>query len=120
MIQEYPTEKHTLPTSEPTNIPTEEERYTLRRVPGSLPIVAYVICAVEFAERASYYGVQPLISNFVNRKMPVGGNGWGAPRKGTQQTAGALGRKQFFQNLLSPTLFGFWSSCFEPHSKENL
>jgi dipeptide/tripeptide permease len=91
MIQEYPSEKHDLPTTEPMNIPTEEERHTLRRVPGSLPIVAYVICAVEFAERASYYGVQPLISNFVNRKMPTGGNGWGAPPKGTQQTAGALG-----------------------------
>lgn len=52
------------------NEPTEEERHTLRRVAGSLPFVAYVICAVEFAERASYYGVQPLIGNFVNRPLP--------------------------------------------------
>lgn len=52
------------------NEPTEEERHTLRRVAGSLPVVAYVICAVEFAERASYYGVQPLIGNFVNRPLP--------------------------------------------------
>lgn len=42
--------------------PTEEERLTLRRVAGSIPTVAYVICAVEFAERASYYGVSGLIS----------------------------------------------------------
>lgn len=42
--------------------PTEEERVSLRRVAGSIPTVAYVICAVEFAERASYYGVSPLIS----------------------------------------------------------
>ena len=91
MIQDYRTEKDGLPTTEPTNVPTEEERHSLRRVPGSLPTIAYVICAVEFAERASYYGVQPLISNFVNRKLPVGGNGWGAPPRGTQQTAGALG-----------------------------
>jgi dipeptide/tripeptide permease len=71
--------------------PTEEEKKTLRRVPGNLPIVAYVICAVEFSERASYYGVSGLISNFVNRPLPVGGNGYGAPPQGTQQTAGALG-----------------------------
>ena len=79
-----------LPTNQ-VNLPTEEERTTLRRVPGSLPTVAYIICAVEFAERASYYGVQPLISNYVNRPLPEGGNGWGAPPRGTQQTAGALG-----------------------------
>ena len=42
--------------------PTEEERVTLRRVAGSVPLVAYVICAVEFSERASYFGVSPLIS----------------------------------------------------------
>ncbi|KAF1991212.1 H+/oligopeptide symporter [Aulographum hederae CBS 113979] len=71
--------------------PTEEEKRTLRRVAGKLPTIAYVICAVEFAERASYYGVQPLISNYVNRPLPVGGNGYGAPAAGTQQTAGALG-----------------------------
>ncbi|KAI0603122.1 hypothetical protein F4775DRAFT_14162 [Biscogniauxia sp. FL1348] len=47
--------------------PTEDDLKTLRRVPGSLPVVAYLICVVEFCERASYYGVQPLISNYVNR-----------------------------------------------------
>ncbi|KAK3988982.1 POT family-domain-containing protein [Cladorrhinum sp. PSN332] len=71
--------------------PTEEELHTLRRIPGSIPIVAYLICVVEFCERASYYGVQPLISNFVNRPLPRDGNGWGAPPKGDQQTPGALG-----------------------------
>ena len=48
--------------------PTEEERVTLRRVAGSVPLVAYVICAVEFSERASYFGVSPLIS--VSRPSP--------------------------------------------------
>ena len=47
--------------------PTEEELRTLRRVPGKLPITAYLICTVEFCERASYYGIQPLINNYVNR-----------------------------------------------------
>lgn len=36
-------------------------------------------------------GVQPLFSNFVNRKLPTGGNGYGAPPPGDEQTAGALG-----------------------------
>lgn len=95
--------------------PTDEELKTLRRVPGKLPLVAYLICFVEFAERASYYGVQQLISNFVNRPLPKGGNGWGAPPRGTQETGGALGMgtvkagavAQSF-NMLVYTLPIFW------------
>jgi dipeptide/tripeptide permease len=97
--------------------PTEEERKTLRRVPGSLPTVAYLICVVEFCERASYYGCQPLFSNFVNRPLPVGGNGYGAPAEGTQQTAGALGMGTVKANAVSqsfsllcyalPLIFGY-------------
>lgn len=71
--------------------PTDEELAILRRVPGTIPIMAYLICIVEFCERASYYGVQPLISNYINRPLPRDGNGWGAPPAGDQQTAGALG-----------------------------
>lgn len=71
--------------------PTVEELKTLRRVPGKMPTIAYLICFVEFCERASYYGVQQLIGNFVNRPLPRGGNGYGAPPAGTQETAGALG-----------------------------
>ncbi|KAI4592918.1 hypothetical protein KJ359_010366 [Pestalotiopsis sp. 9143b] len=97
--------------------PTTEELRTLRRVPINIPIVAYLICIVEFSERASYYGVQPLISNFVNRPMPTGGNGWGAPPAGTQQTAGALGMGTQVANAIgqsfsviayaSPLIFGY-------------
>ena len=36
--------------------PTPEELTTLRRVPGKVPTIAYLLCAVEFCERASYYG----------------------------------------------------------------
>ncbi|KAE9962021.1 hypothetical protein BLS_006235 [Venturia inaequalis] len=73
------------------HLPTEEEKKTLRQVAGKLPAVAYWLCLVEFAERASFYGVKPLFNNFVNRKLPVGGNKWGAPKKGSSDTAGALG-----------------------------
>lgn len=36
--------------------PTDEELKTLRRVPGKVPMIAYLLCCVEFCERASYYG----------------------------------------------------------------
>ncbi|OGM45330.1 oligopeptide transporter [Aspergillus bombycis] len=103
------------------NEPTEEELSTLRRVPGNLPLVAYLICVVEFSERASYLGVSGLISNFVNRPMPVGGNGYGAPPRGTQQTAGALGMGTVKANAVNqsfsmlayvlPMLFGYLSDA---------
>ncbi|CZT19712.1 probable peptide transporter PTR2 [Ramularia collo-cygni] len=101
--------------------PTEEELKTLRRVPGKVPTVAYMLCIVEFCERASYYGVTGVISNFVNRPLPEGGNGWGAPPTGTQQTAGALGMgpstanavNQSFKMLVYalPLVFGWLADC---------
>ncbi|KAG7285611.1 hypothetical protein NEMBOFW57_010240 [Staphylotrichum longicolle] len=97
--------------------PTEEELAVLRRVPGTIPTLAYLICVVEFCERASYYGIQPLISNFVNRPLPDGGNGWGAPPPDTQKTAGALGMGTVAANAVTqsfsmlayalPMLFGW-------------
>ncbi|KAJ5896758.1 uncharacterized protein N7473_006157 [Penicillium subrubescens] len=71
--------------------PTEEETETLRKVPGNLPLVAFALCLVEFAERASYYGAKTVFSNFVEFPLPKGGNGAGAPPRHTQETAGALG-----------------------------
>ena len=53
LVHEFQDDKSRLPTTEPINRPTEEERHTLRRVAGKLPMVVYFICAVEFAERAS-------------------------------------------------------------------
>jgi len=81
--------------------PTEEELAVLRRVPGKVPVIAYLICIVEFCERASYYGVQPLISNYVNRPLPLNGNGWGAPPAGTQETGGALGMGTVVANAVN-------------------
>jgi hypothetical protein len=57
--------------------PTEEELATLPKVAGSMPVSAYYLCAVEFAERASYYGCKQVFKNFVRGKLPVGGNGAG-------------------------------------------
>lgn len=72
--------------------PTEEEKKTLRIVAGKVPLVTYTLCLVEFAERASYYGCSQVFNNFIEYPLPKGGNGTGAPPKGTQETAGALGQ----------------------------
>lgn len=88
--------------------PTEEERKTLRKVPDSIPVVSYALCLVEFAERASYYGVSSVFSNFMQFALPVGGNGAGAPPRHTQKTAGALGKGLQFSSAFV-LLFKFLS-----------
>jgi len=80
--------------------PTDEEKATLRPVAGKIPLTAYLLCVIEFAERASWYGVTQVFGNFVNRKLPVGGNGLGAPARGTQDTAGALGKGTAISNAI--------------------
>ena len=87
--------------------PTEEERLTLRKIPDSIPAVAYTLCVVEFAERASYYGVQTVFNNFMEFPLPPGGNGSGAvPKDNPNGTAGALGKGLQFASALV-TLFTF-------------
>ena len=61
-------------------------------------MVSYALCAVEFAERASYYGVTTVFSNFMQFSLPVGGNGAGSPPRGSEETAGALGKGLQFSN----------------------
>lgn len=73
-------------------VPTEEEKRTLRKVAGSMPASAYYLCAVEFAERASYYGCYQVYKNFIRAPLPADGNGAGASAPGSNLTAGALGR----------------------------
>lgn len=72
--------------------PTDQELATLRRVPGSIPWIAFALCAVEFCERASYYGCVQIWTNYINRPLPEGGNGYGAVSDPGSSTAtqGAL------------------------------
>ena len=72
--------------------PVDEELRTLRKVSGRIPVTAYGLCVVEFAERAAYHGCSQVFSNFIEFPLPKGGNGAGATPPGTQETAGALGR----------------------------
>ena len=52
--------------------PTELELATLRKVPGSIPWITWLLCLVEFAERASYYGAKQVFVNFLANKLPPG------------------------------------------------
>ncbi|KAF4542981.1 Oligopeptide transporter [Lasiodiplodia theobromae] len=89
-------------------VPTEEEFRTLRRVSDKVPMVIWLLCLVEFSERASYYGAKTVFSNFMQYPLPKGGNGAGAPAAGTQGTAGALGKGIQFANAFV-LLFAFMS-----------
>lgn len=93
-------------TDEDGRAPTEEEKATLRRVSAPIPWASYVVCIVELAERASYYGVSGVFTNFIQRPLPKGGNGAGAPAPGTQDSAGALGLGLQTATALT-TLFNF-------------
>lgn len=75
--------------AKPTTLTSDEHNtHGLRRVPASLPLTTYLLAVVEFAERASYYGVSGVFANFVQRPLPEGSE-TGAPiGKGTP---GALG-----------------------------
>ncbi|KXX81303.1 Peptide transporter PTR2 [Madurella mycetomatis] len=72
-------------------LPTEE-KFTLRRVAGNMSATCYYLCAVESAERASYYGCFQVSKNLIRAPLPPDGNGTGATALGSQYTAGALGK----------------------------
>ena len=55
--------------------PTEAERKSLRRVHGKINGAGYVLCFVDGANNASYYGVTGVFTNFIQRPLPAGGNG---------------------------------------------
>ena len=73
-------------------VPTDEESQSLRRILGRASYASYLICLCELAERASYYSVQGILSNFIQRPMPENSpHGWGAPAdRNSNVSAGAL------------------------------
>ncbi len=88
-------------------VPTEEERATLRKVADSIPYVSYLLCLVELAERASFYGVKTVFNNFMQFPLPEGGDGSGAvPKNNPNGHAGALGMGLQFASAIG-TLFTF-------------
>ncbi|VBB81691.1 Putative peptide transporter [Podospora comata] len=102
-------------------LPTEEEKRTLRRVAGKMPNTCYLLCAVEFAERASYYGCNQVYKNFIRAPLPPDGNGTGATAPGSLYTAGALGQGSVVASAMTeafkmmaytlPVLFGWMADA---------
>ncbi|KAH6888130.1 POT family-domain-containing protein [Thelonectria olida] len=84
--------------------PTKDERATLRKVSDKIPWSSYLLCIVELAERASYYGTKTVFNNYMQFPLPKGGNGAGAVAKDDPNGhAGALGKGlQFASAMLEP------------------
>ncbi|GMF53987.1 unnamed protein product [[Candida] boidinii] len=72
-------------------VPDNIDLTNLKKTTGNPPKIVYLICFVELAERASYYGITGCLTNFIQRRLPENGNGWGAPPAHSQQNAGGLG-----------------------------
>ncbi|EQL36884.1 POT family proton-dependent oligopeptide transporter [Blastomyces dermatitidis ATCC 18188] len=73
--------------------PTEHEKATLQHVAENLPFSAWLVAGVELAERFTYYGMNGLFQNYVQRPFD-GSLGRGALGLGRQ---GATGLVTFFQ-----------------------
>lgn len=82
------------------DIPTAEERRTLRKVGEPLPKAAFLVAIVELCERFTYYGASGLFQNYIQRPLD-GSEGRGALGMGHK---GATGLNTFFQ---------FW--CYGMH-----
>ncbi|QRV88550.1 peptide transporter PTR2 [Ceratobasidium sp. AG-Ba] len=87
-------------------LPTEEETHTLRRVADSIPMVAWTIVFVEFAERFSWYGTTGPMTNYVQQPLPVGYPTGANPAP--DGVAGALGRGQRTSTALA-NFRQFWT-----------
>ncbi|GAA5830943.1 hypothetical protein JCM11251_005087 [Rhodosporidiobolus azoricus] len=84
--------------------PTDEEKRSLRRVPGPINFAAFLLGYVELAERFSYYGCTVVFTNFIQRGLPEGStNG----SYNDDQRAGALGMGQQASTGLT-TFNQFW------------
>ncbi|CAK5281661.1 unnamed protein product [Mycena citricolor] len=84
--------------------PTEEELATLRRVADTMPWSAYLIAAVEGAERFSFYGASVVFTNFIQHKLPKDSRtGAGGPHG----QSGALGKGQQTSTGIG-TFYQFW------------
>ncbi|KAF8530501.1 PTR2-domain-containing protein [Hysterangium stoloniferum] len=94
-----------------SEVPTEEELRTLVRVADEIPLPAMLIVLCEFAERFSYCEsifIFDAFRNFIERPLPLGGNGAGSPPKNSILKPGAL--DQGIQTAVAvTTFFSFWA-----------
>jgi dipeptide/tripeptide permease len=86
---------------------TAGEIQTRRNVTGPIPCIAFWFYSITWALYASFYAIKPLIGNYVNRPFPEfpNGNGYGAPTKGSNHTAGALGLGTVIATLVAQSFY---------------
>ncbi|GAA6000675.1 hypothetical protein JCM10207_004604 [Rhodosporidiobolus poonsookiae] len=87
--------------------PTDEELKSLRRVPNSIELGAFLLGFIELCERFSYYGCSNIFTNFIQRGLPEGST-TGSYTDG--QRGGALGLGQQASTGLT-TFNQFWVYC---------
>ncbi|TDL26999.1 PTR2-domain-containing protein [Rickenella mellea] len=85
-------------------LPTEDEKATLRRVPDKIPWNAYTVAFIELAERFSYYGTTVVFTNFIQQPLPARSK---AGAGGAHHVSGALGMGQRASTGLT-TFNSFW------------
>ncbi|KAK0563784.1 hypothetical protein OC861_004630 [Tilletia horrida] len=88
-------------------LPTDEELESLRRVPASMPLAAFLIGLIELAERLSYYGATQVFQNFVQRPLPDCSRTGASVCAGPNASSGALGYGQRAATAVSNTN-NFW------------
>lgn len=66
----------------------------MRRVADSIPMIAWSIVFVEFAERFSWYGTTGPMTNYIQQPLPPGSRA-GNTVNNPNGVAGALGRLVF-------------------------
>ena len=89
-------------------IPTDEERETLRKVPAPMPIGAFLVVIVEFAERFAFYGCsQGPFQNFIQQPLPPGSTTGAVVDGNEDASAGALNKGQQTATALT-TFFSFF------------
>ncbi|BGP45405.1 hypothetical protein JCM10450v2_001223 [Rhodotorula kratochvilovae] len=103
-----PSSPSTYDQADHPDAPTEEEKLTLRRVPGPINFAAFLVAYVELAERFSYYGCTVVFTNFIQRPLPEGSTTGAILRSGDQ--AGALGMGQQASTGII-TFNSFWVYC---------
>ncbi|KAE8225928.1 hypothetical protein CF319_g1406 [Tilletia indica] len=87
--------------------PSEAEIATLRRVPASIPVSAFLVALLELAERLSYYGAVQVFQNFVQRPLPDCSTTGASACAGPNASSGALGYGQRAATAISNTN-NFW------------
>ncbi|KAH7318574.1 POT family-domain-containing protein [Stachybotrys elegans] len=93
-----------------SDLPTEEEMETLRRVSGPIPFKVFTIAIIELCERFSYYGSTVVFTNFIQQPLPEGSSTGasveqpGALGMGQRASTGITTFNQFWQYFMP--LFG--------------